>query len=79
MKNLSEMRSVFLIVKKDGSIFLGLGVYEIDKQIDEYDEYEKILIEEITVVIEEQFPFLEKIKKWILIISTQKSHKKYSI
>lgn len=53
----------FFNTKEDSSNFLGLGVYEIDKEIDEYDEYEKILMREITVVTDEPFPFLEKIKK----------------
>ena len=53
----------FFNTKKDSADFLGLGVYEIDKEIDEYDEYKKMLIGEITTITEKTFSFLEKIKK----------------
>ena len=58
-----ENEEWFFNSKKDSADFLGLGVYEIDEEMEEYDEYGKFLIGKLTAVTEKPFSFLERIKK----------------
>ena len=43
-----ENEEWFFNTKKDSADFLGLGVYEIDEEMEEYDEYGKFLIGKLT-------------------------------
>lgn len=58
-----ENEEWFFNNKKRSSDFLGLGIYEIEKNIEEYDEYGKISACNVTIISKEPFAFLDNISK----------------